>query len=106
MVSSATQDSLGTIGRRTSSLFQILVSEMGRSNDQSVVGEGPAVENESQRFSLWAINLGLHHTGHSSLDYRLSDADILSNAVRKLLRDLNETLEECTVEPRAHIYCI
>lgn len=46
------------------------------------------LESASQRFELWAVNLGLSHEGHSSLDYRFRDAPSLFNLAHKLLRDL------------------
>lgn len=51
-----------------------------------------AWENESQRFELWATNLGLYHQGHSSLDYRFRDAASLYNFASKLLQDLENCL--------------
>jgi hypothetical protein len=96
MFTPTTRETLGAIGKKTSRLFQILANETLSSNDSAVADQGPAVENESQRFSLWATNLGLLNTGNSSLDYRLRDAEVLLDAVRKLLLDLNDTLDECT----------
>jgi hypothetical protein len=53
-----------------------------------------ALENLSDRFDLWAVNLGLHHSGHSSLDYRLRDADLLQQTIRTLLLDLSNSLTQ------------
>jgi hypothetical protein len=53
-----------------------------------------ALENVSDRFDLWAVNLGLHHSGHSSLDYRLRDADLLQQTIRTLLLDLSNSLTQ------------
>lgn len=47
-----------------------------------------AWENESQRFELWATNLGLYHQGHSSLDYRFRDANSVYDFAYKLLLDM------------------
>ena len=49
---------------------------------------------ESQRFTLWADNLGLHHRGHSSLDYRLRESYILQEYVSGLLGDLKSSLDD------------
>jgi hypothetical protein len=49
---------------------------------------------EQQRFSLWAKNLGLFQHGHSSLDYRLRDADLIKDFILEILDDLNEYLSE------------
>lgn len=54
-----------------------------------------AWKNESQRFNLWADNLGLHHRGHSSLQYRLREAAILEGLVKGLLNDLRRSLHDC-----------
>ena len=53
-----------------------------------------AWRNESQRFDLWADNLGLHHRGHSSLQYRLREAAILESLVKSLLNDLRRSLHD------------
>ena len=52
-------------------------------------------EHEAERFSLWANNLGLHHRGHSSLDYRLREAKALRNLIGDYLTDLKTSLDEC-----------
>ena len=51
-----------------------------------------AISTESQRFELWATNLGLYHSGHSSLDYRFRDAPSLYEFAHKLLRDVERYL--------------
>jgi hypothetical protein len=48
--------------------------------------------NEFQRFESWASNLGLYHTGHSSLDYRFRDSPILFDYTVGLLKDFEATL--------------
>ncbi|KAE8327761.1 hypothetical protein BDV39DRAFT_204775 [Aspergillus sergii] len=48
--------------------------------------------NETQRFELWAKNLGLYHLGHSSLDYRFRDAPSLFEYTIGLLRNLEALL--------------
>ena len=53
-----------------------------------------AWEHEKDRFDLWANNLGLHHRGHSSLDYRLREAAALEKIIEDLLDDLKTSLEE------------
>lgn len=53
-----------------------------------------AWRNEYQRFDLWADNLGLHHRGHSSLQYRLREAAILESLVKSLLSDLRRLLHD------------
>ena len=53
-----------------------------------------AWKHESDRFGLWADNLGLYHRGHSSLDYRLREAETLESLVNNLLEDLELSLTE------------
>ncbi|MCJ1382129.1 hypothetical protein MMC17_005241, partial [Xylographa soralifera] len=49
---------------------------------------------EAERFALWAGNLCLYHQGHSSLDYRLREAETLANFLGRLLEDLRTTLDD------------
>ncbi|MCJ1465208.1 hypothetical protein MMC07_003824 [Pseudocyphellaria aurata] len=53
-----------------------------------------AWQHEADRFGLWANNLGLHHRGHSSLDYRLREAAALQDIIGGLLEDLKTNLED------------
>lgn len=53
------------------------------------------LQHEYERFSLWTDNLGLHHRGHSSLDYRLRDSDSLRDFIQALLDDLLSALDQC-----------
>ncbi|KAL6718528.1 hypothetical protein ACLMJK_004620 [Lecanora helva] len=52
-----------------------------------------AVQNQSQRFTMWAINLGLYQTGHGSLDYRFRDAPTLYDFARAQLLDLEKYID-------------
>jgi hypothetical protein len=47
-----------------------------------------------QRFELWARNLGLYTGGHSSLDYRFRDAQLLFDHTLSLLSDLARILTQ------------
>lgn len=51
---------------------------------------------ESERYKLWAINIGLFVLGHGSLDYRLRGAENVARSVYRLLEDLDAALEKCT----------
>ena len=90
--SDKSMENLALMGKEINSLFHIVEASGDRffERDVSVV----AWENEFQRFRLWADNLGLHHRGHSSLDYRLREADILEGLVRGLLNDLQRSLHD------------
>ena len=59
------------------------------------IDEYEIVQYEGQRFAVWANSLGLHHDGHSSLDYRLKDSDKLCSYVCDLLGDLVNSLKLC-----------
>ncbi len=77
---------LATIGRRIHQTFKVLEDRITR--DPCDI----SLENESQRFELWAVHLGLYHLGHSSLDYRFRDAPSVFSFAYKLLRDLEKYL--------------
>ncbi|KAJ6445032.1 G-patch domain-containingprotein [Purpureocillium lavendulum] len=52
------------------------------------------IKDEQTRFKVWAGNIGAHHTGMSSLDYRLRDSSHIRTQVIKLLQDLDNLLED------------
>jgi hypothetical protein len=68
------------------------------------VQEGTTVEDngdtnadlagEIARYRLWAGNIGAPNIGTASLDYRLRDAEYLSQHVRFLLEDLIQTVHD------------
>ena len=83
---------LAAIGNEIRLLFDLLTGshlEGGLENYSEA-----AWEYEFERFGLWANNLGLHHRGHSSLDYRTREADALKKLISSLLNDLKTTLNE------------
>ncbi|CAI7592043.1 unnamed protein product [Penicillium glandicola] len=82
-------DSLYKVGWRISDEF---VSIERLAGDE--LEHNPAVLNELQRFELWAINLGLYHSGHSSLDYRLRDSTLVFGYSLDLLHDLERALRQ------------
>jgi len=53
-----------------------------------------AVEDELDRFRLWANNIGAAKIGRASLDYRLRDAEYLFRNVKSLLVDLERSLSQ------------
>lgn len=81
-------ESLGSIGKRVSIRFETL--DKGNLPDE----DGSRITNEQQRFELWAVNLGLYHGGHSSLDYRFRDSPPLLKYAYKLMRDLEKGLAD------------
>jgi len=50
--------------------------------------------NESDRFKIWSSSTGLLIPGHGSLDYRVREAESLSNTFLSFLTDLLENFEE------------
>ncbi len=58
-----------------------------------------SLRNESQRFDLWARNLGLFSDGHSSLDYRFRDAPSVYDYTHQLLSTLEGSLSTSTFFP-------
>lgn len=81
---------LATIGQRINYSFETLAAIINLEHEKGSLWV--ALENESQRFHLWATNLGLYHTGHSSLDYRFRDAPLVYSFAQKLLKDLERYL--------------
>ncbi|KAK7190075.1 hypothetical protein DPSP01_006371 [Paraphaeosphaeria sporulosa] len=70
--------------------FQSLLNSLGALQGHAIDFE--ALQDELGRFRVWSGNLGVLQKGHSSLDYRLRDAPLLSNEVLKLLNELEENL--------------
>ena len=90
---------LAAVGKEIHHLFE----QLSRSDLESGL-EGystAAWEHEAERFGLWANNLGLYHRGHSSLDYRVREADALRKLIGNLLEDLKSSLceRECAIFP-------
>ncbi|KAI0481843.1 hypothetical protein F4859DRAFT_512978 [Xylaria cf. heliscus] len=61
-------------------------------NNEWLKAEG--LTSESERFQLWAQNLGLFQEGHASLDYRVRDAVFVRDRLAELLRELAEHIRE------------
>ncbi|KAG6356906.1 hypothetical protein INS49_014781 [Diaporthe citri] len=49
---------------------------------------------ESERFELWAANMGLFVAGHGSLDYRVREAERLAQTLRRFMQDLINSLDD------------
>jgi hypothetical protein len=56
--------------------------------------ESEALQDEIGRFRVWSGNLGALQKGHSSLDYRLRDSPLLSTNALKLLKELEDNINE------------
>ena len=84
------QHNLALLGKGIIVYFNALV----KNGNSTTNDELPYADwlHEYERFSLWADNLGLHHWGHSSLDYRLREAEALQYYIQSLLDDLKQEL--------------
>ncbi|KAL8876283.1 MAG: hypothetical protein Q9198_005496, partial [Flavoplaca austrocitrina] len=51
-------------------------------------------DDERGRLRMWAANIGAHHTGQSSLDFRLRDSTQIQEQVIRLLENLARQLED------------
>lgn len=71
---------------------------------QSVNGAWPEelFVAESERFELWAANMGLFVVGHGSLDYRVREAEWLAQTLRRFMQDLVNSLDDGTTPPRIY----
>ena len=70
--------------------FQNLLNALAIYKDHAL--DPAALQDEFGRFRVWSGNLGALQKGHSSLDYRLRDAPLLSGEVLKLLEELQSNL--------------
>lgn len=85
-----THGTLAGIGRQIRARYNSLAKSDAVENPKWA-----AFDNEMQRFELWARNLGLYTGGHSSLDYRFRDAQLLFDHTLELLGDLERLLAQC-----------
>ncbi|KAL9630633.1 MAG: hypothetical protein Q9204_004619 [Flavoplaca sp. TL-2023a] len=75
--------------------FNTLIKEMRVSNKEK--HEGLSItdwEDERGRLRMWAANIGAHHTGQSSLDFRLRDSTQIQQQIIRLLENLARQLED------------
>lgn len=86
--------SLAQIGDNSIRLFSSLITALANLDSSTIEASRAAIDNETQRFDLWAQNLGLTLPAHKGLDYRLQNAPSLRMTVHAFLEDLNESLTE------------
>jgi hypothetical protein len=89
--------SLAKLSTGALQLFADLVIIASHGAETQGNSTGPSIEQQHERLALWASNLGATHLGHSSLDYRLREADLVRNAIGTFLKDLCESLLECEI---------
>ncbi|KAI9709577.1 MAG: hypothetical protein M1820_003337 [Bogoriella megaspora] len=53
------------------------------------------LRDEDGRFRVWCSNLGALQKGHSSLDWRLRESQLMQSEVKELLKELWIELQEC-----------
>lgn len=90
MVECLKPESLAFMAQKVSNRFILAERLVARGNRE----DHSKLVNETQRFELWARNLGLYHLGHSSLDYRFRDAPSLFEYTVGLLRNLEGLLAQ------------
>ncbi|EXJ70239.1 uncharacterized protein A1O5_06307 [Cladophialophora psammophila CBS 110553] len=87
--------SLATLSANALQLF----ADLAIIAPDDVEAQGPSadlsIQQQRERLVLWTSNLGATHLGHSSLDYRLRQADVVRDAIEAFLNDLCESLLEC-----------
>lgn len=89
--------SLAKLSTGALQLFADLVIIASHGAETQGNSTGPSIEQQHERLALWASNLGATHLGHSSLDYRLREADLVRHAIGTFLKDLCESLLECEI---------
>jgi len=72
----------------------VKLKDILESTDGNLVVSGRDIEDELGRFRMWASNIGAIKIGKASLDYRLREAEYLSENVKSLLTDLKGVLNE------------
>jgi hypothetical protein len=90
----AEERTLADAGSEVLQRFSQLTSAVSNSQDGSISDHQSQFQDQLERFQLFAANLSLTHTGHSSLDYRLREFELLQSTLHRLLQDLIDSLDE------------
>ena len=90
--------------RRVHSGFQRMLNNIeagSESEDSSVAARRAVIEDATERYQLWAGNLGAFHTAADSrsLDHRLQNAKSVRKRVSELLDELLELQQSCESSP-------
>jgi hypothetical protein len=99
-------ETLRNLGSRVLSQFGVTSHALRSKASQQSEADNNAersIENlnaESERFQLWAANLGLHATGDISLDYRVQDSPSVKSYAGQLLEELAEDLSDRNAHSR------
>jgi hypothetical protein len=97
--------SLADISTEILQQFPKAINVISQSHDQAISQFRAEFQDSLERFQLFAANLNLINNDHSSLDYRLRDADLLRSTVLRLLQDLISSLNEGIVLENSQLYC-
>ncbi|ERF72582.1 hypothetical protein EPUS_02864 [Endocarpon pusillum Z07020] len=87
--------SLATLSSNALQLFANLAIIAPNDAEAQINPTALNIEQQHERLVLWVANLGATHLGHSSLEYRLREADLVRNAIWTFLNDLCNSLLEC-----------
>src|SRR5271154_2101663 len=88
------QPTLADAAKTSLEAFEQLMTALSRCEKSEIGASAASLDNERQRFHLWAENLGLNRPAHRSLDYRLQNARTIWQTVFAFLQDLQESLAE------------
>lgn len=88
-------ETLASIGHRINYSFGSTIADARSHKDEDAFLS--SLVDESQRFGLWAKNLGLYSLGHGSLDYRFRDAPTVYQYTRNILVDLDKSILNSTL---------
>lgn len=76
-MASLKRTTLASHGRVTFTHFERSASLISQHVDAEIRKFASSIQDQAQRFKIWAIDLGLLVPGHGSLDYRVRDAESL-----------------------------
>lgn len=87
MMESAQQlEELRLLGQTVADAFKSLIETPCTNDGDTGMPSRRRIENEKERFRLWARELGLFQLGHSSLDYTVRDSSYIKSYLAELLR--------------------
>lgn len=89
--------SLADLGSNVIDLFRKVEKALKQGADEAWPEEYFVAE--SDRFELWAANMGLFVAGHGSLDYRVREAERLAQTLRRFMQDLINSLDDGEISP-------
>lgn len=88
---------LADLGSNVMDLFRKVEKSLKESADTAWPDD--LLVAESERFELWAANMGLFVAGHGSLDYRVREAERLAQTLRRFMQDLINSLDDGKASP-------